>query len=100
MSNSFTDSFESELWESKARGTSTSKRSTTTSLADETPAVQAGNGDTMVVEEDHQKSKKRNTSGNNELLFAAEMTMVTKHASLQDVWDKWFRLGAYHDGFA
>ena len=97
LSTSFTDSFESDLRDFEATGTS--KRSATTSMTDETPAVQAGDGDAIVVEEDHHKLKSRNISGNNELIFAAETTMVTKHASLQDVWDEWFGLGAYHDGF-
>ena len=30
------------------------------------------------------------------LLFAAKLTMVTKHECVQDVW---FGFGAYHDGF-
>ena len=95
LSSSFTDSFESELREFEA--SATSKRSaTSTSTTDETPAVQAGDGDTL---EYHQQFKKRNVSGEKELLFAAEMSMVTKHATLKDLWDEWFGLDAYHDGF-
>ncbi len=64
------------------------------STTDETPAVEAGDGD--IIEEDQQQ-KKRNRSGNNELIFVAKMKMVTKHTFIKD---EWFGLGAYHDGFS